>query len=99
MDKTLVSKFTAELLGTFAFLLVILQTTAVANSITPLAIGIALTSAIFMVGKISGGHFNPAVSVMMFFKNPATFPLSMLLLYVVAQLFGGLSALFVNNQF
>jgi aquaporin Z len=46
---------------------------------------------IFILGKTSGGHFNPAVSVMM----AAAGKLNMkdLAPYVVAQIAGGLAAL------
>ena len=52
-------KLLVEFLGTVFFLYVII---AVGN---PLAIGLALAVAIMIGGKISGGHFNPAVSIMM----------------------------------
>ena len=52
-------KLLVEFLGTLFFLYVILAT---GNA---LAIGLALAVAIMVGGKISGGHFNPAVTVMM----------------------------------
>lgn len=74
-----------EFLGTLFFLYVILATGQA------LAIGLALTVAIMVGGKVSGGNFNPAVSVMM----AAAGKLSMkdLLPYIVAQVAGGLAAL------
>ena len=79
------NKYVVEFLGTLFFLYVILATGQA------LAIGLALTVAIMVGGKISGGNFNPAVSVMM----AAAGKLSMkdLLPYVVAQVAGGLAAL------
>ena len=61
-----------------------------------LAIGLALTVAIMVGGKISGGNFNPAVSVMM----AAAGKLSMkdLLPYIVAQVAGGLAALELHKR-
>ena len=53
------NKYVVEFLGTLFFLYVILATGQA------LAIGLALTVAIMVGGKISGGNFNPAVSVMM----------------------------------
>ena len=53
------NKYFVEFLGTLFFLYVILAT---GNA---LAIGAALTIAILLGGNISGGNYNPAVSIMM----------------------------------
>ena len=84
-NNSIMNKYVVEFLGTLFFLYVILATGQA------LAIGLALTVAIMVGGKISGGNFNPAVSVMM----AAAGKLSMkdLLPYVVAQVAGGLAAL------
>ena len=79
------NKFVVEFLGTLFFLYVILATG------NPLAIGLALAVAIMVGGKISGGNFNPAVSVMM--VAAGKLPRKDLLPYVVAQIAGGLTAL------
>ena len=78
-------KLLAEFLGTMFFLYVILATG------DAVAIGLALMAAIFILGKTSGGHFNPAVSVML----AAAGKMSMkdLAPYIVAQIAGGLAAL------
>ena len=80
-----VNKLLAEFLGTMFFLYVILATG------DAVAIGLALMAAIFILGKTSGGHFNPAVSVML----AAAGKMSMkdLAPYIVAQIAGGLAAL------
>ena len=77
-------KYLVEFLGTMFFLYVILATG------NPIAIGLALTLAIMVGGKISGGNFNPAVSIMM----TAAGKLSMkeLAPYLIAQIVGGLAA-------
>jgi glycerol uptake facilitator-like aquaporin len=84
------NKYVVEFLGTLFFLYVILATGQA------LAIGLALTVAIMVGGKISGGNFNPAVSVMM----AAAGKLSMkeLLPYIVAQVAGGLAALELHKR-
>jgi len=51
--------YLAEFFGTVFFVYVILATG------NPIAIGAALALAIVMIGPISGGHFNPAVTIMM----------------------------------
>jgi len=78
-------KYLVEFLGTMFFLYVILT---IGN---PLAIGMALVLAIMIGGKVSGGNFNPAVSLMM--TMAGRLPVKELLPYVVAQLLGGVAAL------
>ncbi len=74
-----------EFVGTIFFLYVILATGNFA------AIGLALAVAIYLGGKISGGNFNPAVTVMMVVaKKQKT---DTLLPYIAAQIAGGLVAL------
>jgi aquaporin Z len=79
------NKYVAEFLGTLFFLYVILATGQA------IPIGLALTVAILILGKFSGGNFNPAVSVMM--TAAGKLPAADLLPYVVAQIAGGLVAL------
>lgn len=78
-----------EFLGTFFFLSVIIVT----GQAFP--IGLALAISIFFGGHISGGHFNPAVSTMMFAKGAIR--LEQYIGYVVAQVLGGLVALMFYN--
>tara|TARA_B100001964_G_C13934697_1_gene466161 strand:+ start:53 stop:331 length:279 start_codon:yes stop_codon:yes gene_type:complete len=75
-----------EFIGTFIFLAVIIVTG------NPLAIAIALASAIYFGGKVSGGHFNPAVNVMMYLHNKID--TSQLIGQTVAQLLGAVAAFF-----
>ncbi len=83
-----------EILGTFIFFSVILS--AVADSTYgPIAIAVGLLAAIYFGGKISGGHYNPAVSIMMFFKGSIS--LSTAVGYIIAQITGALLALLVNS--
>src|SRR5258707_9333878 len=59
------NKYVAELIGTF-FLVLTIGCTVVghgAGPLAPLAIGSALMVMIFAGGHISGGHFNPAVTL------------------------------------
>lgn len=74
-----------EFIGTFFFLYVILAT---GNYI---AIGSALALAIYLGGGISGGNFNPAVTIMMIAAKKQSMDTA--LPYIVAQVAGGLSAL------
>ena len=74
-----------EFVGTFFFLYVILAVG------TPLAIGAALALAIYVGGSISGGNFNPAVTIMLIAAKKQR--LETALPYIVAQVAGGLAAL------
>ncbi len=78
-------KYLAEFLGTIFFVYVILATG------NPLAIGAALALVILLASKISGGHMNPAVSIVM--ASSGKIPTSDLMPYVIAQILGGLVAL------
>jgi len=82
-------KYLVEFLGTFVFLSVIVATGQ------PILIVLALLLAILVGGGISGGHFNPAVSIMFYAKGGLT---SLDLgAYIAAQVLGGLSALYVYS--
>ena len=62
----------------------------------PVIIGAALAVSIFVGGKISGGHFNPAVSVMM--ARAGKLKMADLVPYVAAQVLGGLVALELSKH-
>lgn len=81
--------YAVEFLGTFLFLSVIVATGQ------PVLIALALLLVILLGGAVSGGHYNPAVSVMFWAKGALTN--TDLAGYVVAQTLGGLSALTVYN--
>jgi aquaporin Z len=73
-----------EFLGTFLFLFVILEQSQ------PIAIAVALLAVIYAFGSISGGHFNPAVTVMMGMHNKIEIVDA--IVYIVAQVLGGICA-------
>lgn len=54
-----------------------------------LAFGLTVLTAVYALGPISGGHFNPAVSVGLW--TGGRFPLGDLPFYVVAQIAGGIA--------
>lgn len=87
----MIKKLLAEFLGTMFFLYVILATG------DAVAIGLALTVAIMVIGVHSGGHFNPAVSVMLAMAGKHS--MKELAPYVVAQVLGGLAALELYTRF
>ena len=83
-------KYLVEFIGTFILLIVIL------NKGEAIPIGIALAAAIYMGGGISGGHFNPVVSTIMFMKKNIDF--TNYSGYIVSQLLGGIGALYLHKQ-
>ena len=81
----MLKKIICEFVGTFIFLSVILATG------DPLAIGLALAVSVYFGIRVSGGHFNPAVTVMMYFKKAIND--KELVCYIISQVLGGLAAL------
>ena len=79
------NNYLAEFLGTILFVYVILATG------NPLAIGATLALVILLTSSISGGHINPAVSIVM--ASIGSLPVDDLVPYCLAQIFGGLVAL------
>ena len=96
MNQGLWRKFVAEFLGTSA--LVFFGCGAIAVSATfelpellwfvPLIFGATITFMIYGVGHLSGGHFNPAVTIA--FALVKRLSPQAVLPYVLAQLFGAL---------
>ena len=78
------NKYFVEFLGTLFLVFVIFATN------NYLAIGAALAIAVLLGGAISGGAFNPAVSIAMLYAGKM--PRSDLIPYIVAQVAGALAA-------
>jgi glycerol uptake facilitator-like aquaporin len=80
-----------EFIGSILFVYVILSTN------NPLAIGGTLALIGILIGSTTGGHVNPAVSIVM--ASAGKLPIDDLLPYCIAQIMGGLVALeFVRRQ-
>lgn len=98
--------FLSEFVGTFFFIGTIFSVVQqqVFGPIAPLAIGGSLITSIFLTGKVSGGHFNPAVTLMDFTAsklgywegNAKTIPL--VLVYWSAQCSAGQLGMFLLQQ-
>jgi aquaporin Z len=92
--RTLVAAFVVELLFTFALCYVVLNVATSRsqpnNSYYGLAIGFTVVAGAFAVGAISGGAFNPAVSLGAAAMDMFAWPT--LWVYLVAQTFGGITA-------
>ena len=92
-------QYLTEFFGTFIFLTVILNAVkqnSAMKAFAPLAIGLALTAAIEFGGTISGGHFNPAVSIMFYLQKSLSS--NDLLPYIGAQVLGGVAAYYFYNM-
>ena len=76
--------YLAEFLGTFVLLYVIFATN------NYLAIGATLAAIVFVGGPISGGMFNPAVTLAMYYAKKM--PAMDVMPYIVAQIAGALAA-------
>lgn len=87
----MLNKYVVEFLGTLFFLYVIVAT---GNAI---AIGAALAIAIMVGGSISGGHFNPATSIMMYAAGKLS--RADLIPYLLVHIAGGLVALELYKRF
>jgi len=82
--------YVVEFLGTF------LLVTVIAFVGNPYAIGAALTAAILLGGAVSGGHFNPAVSLWAWMSGKI--PTNTLGLYVSAQAAAGATVWIVSKM-
>ena len=81
----MINALIAECVGTFIFFSCIL------HAGEPIPIVIGLLAAIYIFGKVSGGHFNTTVSLMMLMKGDIDF--TKFLAYVLAQSIGAILAL------
>ncbi len=91
------NKYITEAIGTFFLVLTIGSSVIIGGSgvIAPLAIGSALMVMIYAGGHISGGHFNPAVTLGVWIRGRC--PTKDVVPYWLAQLIGAaLAAVAVN---
>ena len=78
------AKLLTELIGTFFLVLTVGLTVIQGTPFAPLAIGTALMVMVYMGGHVSGGHYNPAVTLAVFLRGKAS--ALDLALYPVAQI-------------
>lgn len=84
--NALFKKSVAEFLGTAVFLTAIAGASTSGTPFKAMALALALGLMILILGPISGGHFNPAVSIYFYAKREYKF--GTLVSYIVAQLAG-----------
>jgi aquaporin Z len=92
------AKLTAEWIGTFWLVLGGCGSAVLASAFpevgigllgVSLAFGLTVLTGAYALGPISGGHFNPAVSVGLWAGG--RFPAALLLPYIAAQVLGGVA--------
>ena len=79
------TSYLAEYIGAFFFILAVFSSHG-----NPMIIGGALALVVFLIGRHSGAHVNPAISVAMLLDSKLN--MSTFFGYVAAQLLGGASA-------
>jgi aquaporin Z len=94
---TTTKKFVAEAIGTFTLVSAVLGAALISGNAAGLgvaiAVGIAVMGMAYAMGPISGGHFNPAVTLGLVVAG--RFEKSQVVGYIIAQVAGGVaSALF-----
>lgn len=95
-------KLVVEFIGTFFLVLTVGQTVKGpdASTLAPLAIGSALMVMVYAGGHISGGHYNPAVTLGVALRGKC--PWAEAIPYMVSQVIAGVAAaavvLFIKSQ-
>ena len=85
--------YITELVGTFLFVFSIALAVAHAGPLAPLVIGAALMCVVYMGGHISGGHYNPAVTLAVYLRGKISGRDA--LIYSVVQIVGAMLAALV----
>ena len=89
-------KYLVEFIGTFFLVFTVGMAVRSGSSLAPLAIGASLMVMIFAGGHVSGGHFNPAVTLAVFLRGKCD--KGDVIPYWIAQLAAGaVAALLVVN--
>jgi len=85
-------KYLVEFIGTFFLVLTVGMTVVApgAGALAPVAIGSALMIMVYAGGHVSGGHYNPAVTLAVWLRGRC--PTADVLPYWVSQILGGLAA-------
>jgi aquaporin Z len=85
-----ITKYAVEAIGTFFLVFTVGAAVASRSSLAPLAIGASLMVMVYAGGHVSGGHYNPAVTLAVLVRRRISVPDA--LAYWVAQIAAGLLA-------
>jgi aquaporin Z len=91
-----VHKYLTEFIGTFFLVLSVCLAVLSKSSAAPLWIGSTLMVMVYMGGHVSGGHYNPAVSLAVLLRGKLG--VVDFILYVIAQVVGGAVASVIADQ-
>ena len=96
MEK--LKKYIVEFIGTFFLVFTIGATVAFGadRTLVPIAIGVILMVMVYAGGYISGGHYNPAVSLAAVVRG--VLPAMQWFPYALFQFLGGITAAFLVNR-
>lgn len=86
--RTIVRRYLTELIGTFFLVFTVGCTGLDQTPLAPLAIGAVLMTMVYAGGHVSGGHYNPAVTLAVFIRGRV--PARDVPWYWGAQIAGGL---------
>ena len=92
----MVAKYATEFIGTFFLVLTIGLSATQGVALGPLAIGCSLMIMVYMGGHISGGHYNPAVTLAATLRGAST--KADLIPYWIFQVLGALAAAVVVSM-
>ena len=95
MEKKGPPAYIAEFIGTFFLVFTVCLTVTGEVPMAPLAIGCSLMVMVYMGGHISGGHYNPAVSLALLLRGKM--PGKDFIPYVVAQVLGAIVAAYLSS--
>jgi aquaporin Z len=96
IDDILNPEYVSELVGTFFLVFTVCINVVQKTSLAPLSIGAIVMCMIFATGGVSGGHYNPCVSVAVHLSHPHKFPMSKCLKYIAIQCASGLISALLN---
>lgn len=82
----------SEFVGTFFLVLTIGYNVLQGTALAPISIGSMLMAMIFATGKVSGGHFNPAVTLGVYMRGWEDMDLWKVTAYACSQILGGVVA-------
>jgi aquaporin Z len=92
---TNITKVLTEFVGSFLFMFAIALAASGGSALAPLAIGGGLMIMVYMGGHISGGHYNPAVSLAACIRG--ALPSKDVAPYMIAQIAGGIAAFLLGG--
>jgi aquaporin Z len=90
-----VNRYLTEFVGTFFLVLTVGLAVHSGSSLAPIAIGSALMVMVYMGGHVSGGHYNPAVTLAVCMRGKL--PVAQVVPYWVSQGLGALAAALVTR--